>query len=89
LPAGRILLELGQIEAIKQAVVAGLGIACLPYASTLDAVATGRLKVLPTPFLSLDRRLSIVLHRGRYRGTLIDAFIRSVLDCGAIARPTT
>lgn len=82
LPSGRILLELGQIEAIKQAVVAGLGIACLPYAATLDTVATGRLTVLRTPFLSLDRRLSIVLHRSRYRGTLIDAFIRSVLEPG-------
>ncbi|MGB6241860.1 MAG: LysR family transcriptional regulator [Castellaniella sp.] len=78
LPPGRILLELGQIEAIKQAVIAGLGIACLPYAATLDAVATGRLRVLRTPFLNLDRRLSIVLHRSRYRGTLIEAFLHSL-----------
>lgn len=78
LPPGRILLELGQIEAIKQAVIAGLGIACLPYAATLDAVATGRLRVLRTPFLQLDRRLSIVLHRSRYRGALIEAFLQSL-----------
>ncbi|MHA3902229.1 LysR substrate-binding domain-containing protein [Castellaniella sp. WN] len=78
LPPGRILLELGQIEAIKQAVIAGLGIACLPYAATLDAVATGRLRVLRTPFLRLDRRLSIVLHRSRYRGALIEAFLQSL-----------
>ncbi|WP_368655359.1 LysR family transcriptional regulator [Castellaniella ginsengisoli] len=77
-PPGRILLELGQIEAIKQAVIAGLGIACLPYAATLDAVATGRLRVLRTPFLRLDRRLSIVLHRSRYRGALIEAFLQSL-----------
>ncbi|HEX7387857.1 MAG TPA: LysR substrate-binding domain-containing protein [Castellaniella sp.] len=78
LPPGRILLELGQIEAIKQAVIAGLGIACLPEAATRDAVATGRLRVLHTPFLHLDRRLSIVLHRSRYRGTLIEAFLNSL-----------
>ncbi|CAM5789925.1 LysR substrate-binding domain-containing protein [Castellaniella caeni] len=78
LPPGHILLELGQIEAIKQAVIAGLGIACLPYAATLDAVATGRLRVLRTPFLKLDRRLSLVLHRSRYRGTLIEAFLHSL-----------
>ncbi len=78
LPPGRILLELGQIEAIKQAVIAGLGIACLPYAATLDAVATGRLRVLRTPFLQLDRRLSVVLHRSRYRGALIEAFLQSL-----------
>jgi len=80
LPPGRILLELGQIEAIKQAVMAGLGIACLPYAATLDAVATGRLRVLRTPFLALERRLSIALHRGRYRGALIDAFLQSLTE---------
>lgn len=85
LPPGRILLELGQIEAIKQAVIAGLGIACLPYAATLDAVATGRLRVLRTPFLQLDRRLSIVLHRSRYRGTLIEAFLHS-LEIGTHAQ---
>ncbi|CAM5190825.1 DNA-binding transcriptional LysR family regulator OS=Castellaniella defragrans OX=75697 GN=HNR28_000464 PE=3 SV=1 [Castellaniella defragrans] len=78
LPPGRILLELGQIEAIKQAVIAGLGIACLPAAATVDAVATGRLRVLHTPFLHLNRRLSVVLHRSRYRGTLIEAFLHSL-----------
>lgn len=79
LPPGRILLELGQVEAIKQAVIAGLGIACLPQAATLDAVAAGRLAVLHTPFLDLQRRLSVVLHKSRYRGVLISAFVDSLL----------
>lgn len=78
LPQGRVLLELGQIEGIKQAVMAGLGIACLPQAATLDAVATGRLRVLDTPFLSLSRRLSLVLPRTSYQGRLVDAFIDSL-----------
>lgn len=78
LPEGRILLELGQVEAIKQAVIAGLGIACLPQAATVDAVAVGRLKILDTPFLPLHRRLSLVLHKSRYHGALIDAFVRSL-----------
>ncbi|WP_353153471.1 LysR substrate-binding domain-containing protein [Pollutimonas bauzanensis] len=78
LPPGRILLELGQVEAIKQAVIAGLGIACLPQAATVDSVAVGRLKILHTPFLNLHRRLSLVLHKARYRGALIDAFVLSL-----------
>ncbi|HUG57579.1 MAG TPA: LysR substrate-binding domain-containing protein [Candidimonas sp.] len=78
LPPGRILLELGQVEAIKQAVIAGLGIACLPQAATIDSVAVGRLKILHTPFLNLHRRLSLVLHKSRYRGALIDAFVLSL-----------
>ncbi len=79
LPPGRILLELGQVEAIKQAVIAGLGIACLPSAATVDAVAVGRLKILDTPFLNLHRRLALVLHKSRYRGALIDAFVECVI----------
>lgn len=75
LPAGRILMELGQIEAIKQAVIAGLGIAWLPQIAIQDAVAAGRLTVLPTAFLQIRRPLSIVLHHSRYRSTLIKAFL--------------
>jgi DNA-binding transcriptional LysR family regulator len=79
LPEGQIVLELGQVEAIKQAVIAGLGIACLPYAATQDSAALGRLTVLDTPFLDLHRRLSLVLHKSRYRGALIEAFVDSLL----------
>jgi DNA-binding transcriptional LysR family regulator len=80
LPPGQIVLELGQVEAIKQAVIAGLGIACLPLAAVTDSVAVGRMRVLHTPFLNLGRRLSLVLHKSRYRGALIDAFVCSLLD---------
>ncbi|MBV6305880.1 LysR family transcriptional regulator [Candidimonas humi] len=78
LPPGRIVLELGQVEAIKQAVIAGMGIACLPSEATTDAVAMGRLKILETPFLDLRRRLSLLLHKARYRGMLIEAFAASL-----------
>ena len=53
LPRGNILLELGQVEAIKQATIAGWGISCLPKAATIDAVQAGRLVLLDTPFLDL------------------------------------
>lgn len=78
LPPGLTVLELDQIEAIKQAVVAGLGIACLPAVAVTDAVAAGRLKVLKTPFLDLQRQLSLLLHRQKYRGGTLDTFLRTV-----------
>lgn len=78
LPIGRIVLELGQVEAIKQAVIAGLGIACLPESAVQDAVGNGRLAILHTPFLALHRRLSLVVHTARYRGSLMNAFMRSL-----------
>lgn len=78
LPPGETVLELDQTEAIKQVVVAGLGIACLPQVAVIDAVAAGRLKVLKTPFLDLHRKLSLLLHKGKYRGALLEAFLASL-----------
>ncbi|URX60777.1 LysR family transcriptional regulator [Luteibacter anthropi] len=78
LPEGHTVLELDQSEAIKQAVIAGLGIACLPVVAVSDAVQTGRLCVLPTPFLDLRRMLSILLHRRRYRGAVLEAYLASL-----------
>ncbi|HEX7381845.1 MAG TPA: LysR substrate-binding domain-containing protein [Nevskiaceae bacterium] len=75
LPPGETVLELDQIEAIKQAVIAGLGIACLPAVAVENAARAGRLKVLETPFLDLERRLSLVLDRATYHGALITAFM--------------
>ena len=67
-----------QCEAIKQVVVAGLGIACLPAVAITDAVAAGHLKALRTPFLDLRRKLSLLLHRQKYRGALLDAFLEKL-----------
>ncbi|MBE1158827.1 LysR substrate-binding domain-containing protein [Dyella acidiphila] len=78
LPPGETVMELDQIEAIKQAVTAGLGIACLPEVAVTDALATGRLAALKTPFLDLQRKLSILLHREKYRGAALEAFLLSV-----------
>lgn len=81
LPPPRMHLELDQTEAIKQAVVAGLGIALLPEVAVQDALAAGRLCALRTPFLQpfLRRRLSLLLPRGRYRGALLEAFLRATI----------
>ena len=83
-PAG--VLELGQSEAIKQAVIAGLGVACLPEVAITDARAAGKLRVLRTPFLDLRRRLTLVLHRERYRGPLLQAFLDAVQKKGGGGR---
>ena len=78
LPPGQIFLELGQVEAIKQAVIAGLGLSFLPDAATRDALETGRLRRLPTPFLPLQRRFSVMLHRSRYHAAVLNAFLASL-----------
>ncbi|HEX7915206.1 LysR substrate-binding domain-containing protein [Rudaea sp.] len=88
LPPGRTVLELGQSEAIKQAVIAGLGIACLPAVAVADAVKARRLVALRTPFLDLRRRLSWVLRRSKYHGALVGAFLDSAAIGGdAVIKP--
>ena len=76
LPPPRAVLELSQTEAIKQAVAAGLGIACLPEVAIREAVAAGQLVALATPFLDLRRMLSLLVPRKRYRGAALAAFLR-------------
>jgi DNA-binding transcriptional LysR family regulator len=78
LPAGITVLELDQTEAIKQVVIAGLGIACLPRAAIGDAVAAGRLVALRTPFLALERMLAIVLPRAGYRSAVLAALLATL-----------
>lgn len=78
LPPGQIFLELGQVESIKQAVMAGLGISWLPDVATVDAVAAGRLVRLNAPFLELTRRVSLILHQSRYPSAILRAFMDSL-----------
>ncbi|GAB3348639.1 LysR family transcriptional regulator [Lysobacter tyrosinilyticus] len=80
LPPPRSRLELSQTEAIKQAVAAGLGIAVLPEVAVGEALTAGRLAVLRAPFLRpfLRRKLSLLLHRRKYRGALLEAFLQSL-----------
>ncbi|BBD79445.1 LysR family transcriptional regulator [Aerosticca soli] len=78
LPPGETVLELDQTEAIKQAVIAGLGIACLPAVAVAADAAAGRLCVLKTPFLDLHRKLSVLLHRRAYRGAVLEAFLATL-----------
>lgn len=68
-------LELGNTEAIKQAVIAGLGISCLSRTAVADALKIKQLVELKTPFLKLTRDFSILLHKDKYKTTVLNKFI--------------
>lgn len=63
------LLELKHIwifndhEAIKQAAIAGLGVACLSRLMVEDAISSGRLVEVKTPIKTINRTFSIISHR--------------------------
>ncbi|MHC1479087.1 LysR family transcriptional regulator [Frateuria aurantia] len=78
LPVGRTALVLDQTEAIKQAVSAGLGLGLLPAVAVREAAHSGRLRVLPTPFLELQRPLLFLLHRQAWRSELLRRLLATV-----------
>jgi len=74
-----IALELEQPEAIRQSVRAGLGVGCLPLLELRDAFAAGWLAPVDTPFLDLERKFQIILHRDKH----LSPSIRAILShCG-------
>lgn len=69
-----IALELPRQEAIKQSVLAGLGVGCLSALSIADEVAQGQFVELHTP-LPLTRSLSWLPPRGGHPSATLKAFL--------------
>jgi DNA-binding transcriptional LysR family regulator len=74
----RVILELNQAEAVKQAVEDDMGISCMSILSIHKELVEGRLVELHTPFLDLRRHLYIVLHKKKYRSDALKAFLEFV-----------
>ena len=62
----QVLLELEQIEAIKGAVAAGLGLGCLPRIALHQDFAAGRLVELNIGQRDLTRRLYVLVQRHKF-----------------------
>lgn len=76
----KVYLELGHTEAIKSAVVSGLGISCLSVIAVRTMLEHGDLVEVETPFLDLKRRFYIVIHKDKYRSRLMNTFLRFCED---------
>jgi DNA-binding transcriptional LysR family regulator len=61
---------LDDTEAIKQAVIAGQGAACLPYLAIQEGLKARKIRRLEAPFLSLDRQLWRVIRRDSFESPL-------------------
>ncbi|MEQ5854225.1 LysR substrate-binding domain-containing protein [Halomonas sp. EF61] len=72
-PRLKVRMELGQHEAIKQAVAAGLGLGCLSHLSVRGELERGELLALSHD-LPLTRHFSLVWHPDRYRSPAWQAF---------------
>jgi DNA-binding transcriptional LysR family regulator len=76
LPDLDISLELQHTEAIKRAVEAGLGLGCLSRICLADAFRRGSLVPVNVPGRDFHRRLSLVLHRQKYRSAGLQAWLQ-------------
>lgn len=70
-----VAMELGGTEAIKRAVESGMGISCLSTVALTHELASGSLCVADASALLLQRPLSIVLHKQKYRTAGITALL--------------
>jgi DNA-binding transcriptional LysR family regulator len=72
----KIKLELSHTEAIKRAVESGLGIGCISRLALREAFRRGSLERLDVPFLKMDRKFFILVHKQKYRTTTSHQFIQ-------------
>lgn len=81
-------MEVASNETIKQAVIAGLGVALISADSVASEIADGRLVTLDSPGLPIQRRWFLVRRTDRSMSAAAEAFSRFVLDRGATFLPS-
>lgn len=72
------VMELGSNDAVKHAVLAGLGVAVVPKLSVLSELALGTLTALEMPGFPLRRSWCVVYPQARYPTPAMKAFINHV-----------
>jgi DNA-binding transcriptional LysR family regulator len=76
--AFRTAMELDHTEAIKQAVMAGLGVAFLSTHAVRGEVATGRLQALRLRGMRIQRHFHVIHHAARRLGASARAFMQAL-----------
>lgn len=71
----KVLMELGNTEAIKRAVAAGLGVSVVSQYSVIWELAAGHLCRITVDGLNLRRQLSIIFHKDKQLSRTARAFI--------------
>jgi DNA-binding transcriptional LysR family regulator len=72
-------MELSSIEAIKNAVESGLGAAFVSISSIRKEIKLKTLNHLRVRNLDVKRRLSIIIHKERYRSRAAEMFVKEIL----------
>lgn len=70
----KVAFELGNTEAIKKAVEAGLGVSCISLRSVTREVELGKLAVVKLNQMDIKRTFNLIYHRDKYMSALFQAF---------------
>jgi DNA-binding transcriptional LysR family regulator len=70
-----VVMELGHTEAIKKAVEAGTGLACLSNLAVSGEIERGELKELHLEGVDMKRKLHIIQHKNKVNTRLMDEFL--------------
>jgi DNA-binding transcriptional LysR family regulator len=73
-------IQLTSNEAVKQAVIAGLGVSILPMIGIRQELASGRLKIIPIKGLPLKTTWRLVWHRDKKHTPVATAFLEHVRE---------
>jgi len=74
-PDTKLRLTLGHNEAILKVVAGGIGVGCVSRLAVEPMIAAGQLVILETPFWMLVRPFFLVVHRQKYQGPGMKAFM--------------
>ncbi|MEQ1311197.1 LysR family transcriptional regulator GigC [Acinetobacter sp. XH1639] len=80
LPDANIRLTLGHNEAILKIVAGGLGMSCVSRLAIEPLEEKGQLVILNTPYWQLTRPLYMLVHRQKYQGPGLKAFLHFCED---------
>lgn len=75
----KIEMELNSIEAIKNAVQSGLGVAFVSVTAIEKELQMGVLHTAPIKDVEVRRTLSVIINPNRYRSKAAEAFVREIL----------
>jgi DNA-binding transcriptional LysR family regulator len=73
-------IQLTSNEAVKQAVIAGLGVSILPMIGIRQELASGRLKIIPMKGLPLKTTWRLLWHRDKKHTPVAAAFLEHVRE---------
>ena len=79
-----VILELGNTEAVKNAVESGIGISCLSIFTLERSIKHNELVELKTPFIDLSRFYYILVHRKKYKNQLLQSCLEFWNSCSDI-----